>query len=80
MNTEPIIAYCDFCEGQYRQPIKFRKVYDQWESSSWHEPLDPLTGSDWIANWCAHCGPQHRSERAYREWQQKKAEYVFQLN
>ena len=77
MNQEVLVAYCDFCESQYRQPIKLLKQYDKWGKGHWLEPLDSLTGSDWIANWCAHCGPRHKSERNYRTWQELKAQYVF---
>ena len=69
---ELFTGYCDLCDGQYPATVKFVKVYDEFNQSHWLEPLDPLSGSDAIAIWCGNCGPNHQSERNYRNWQEKK--------
>ena len=78
MNEEKLSLHtCDYCERPYPALVKFVETYDQWGVSHWLTPVDPLSGSDHLATWCANCGPRHRSERNYREWQQARAAKVF---
>ena len=67
---------CDFCPSRYPAAVKFVQVWDQWHVSHWLEPLNPLAGSDWLATWCAACGPQHRSEINFRAWKEKKQQHT----
>lgn len=48
------VAACDFCGAG----VAFQRVYTGpfWTLSA----VDPGAGSDYLATWCAACGPAHR--------------------
>jgi len=50
------VSNCDFCPNK----VVSVKVYDAWQVF-WHlETVEPNAGSDYLATWCAECGPKHR--------------------
>jgi hypothetical protein len=75
---EYFLDTCDFCPNRYPAVVKFVRVYDQWKKSHWLEPINPLSGSDWLATWCQNCGPQHQNEINIREWKEKKNQHAIE--
>ena len=71
-----VLDTCDYCPSPYPKAVKFVKVWDQWDISSWLEPVNPLAGSDWLATWCENCGPQHQNELNIRAWKEKKNQHA----
>lgn len=62
-NGERIVdsSPCDFCGSS----VEFVTVWDQSYFSSWSEPTVPNSGSDYLAIWCADCGPKHRNRNTH---------------
>jgi hypothetical protein len=71
-----VLDLCDYCPTRYPATVKFVQVFDKWQVSHWLEPVNPLTGSDWLATWCENCGPQHKSDLDLRDWKEKKQQHA----
>jgi hypothetical protein len=71
-----VLDLCDYCPTRYPATVKFVQVFDNWQVSHWLEPVNPLTGSDWLATWCENCGPQHKSDLDLRDWKEKKQQHA----
>ena len=46
---------CDFCSASVDSYIKHDTA-----GFNWLESVDPKSGADHLAVWCASCGPKHK--------------------